>query len=344
MRYGIIPTNPIEWLALKGGAVPVPVIDALFSLMKARALMAGVRLGVFEGLRAGDRTPADLASALHVDADCLFLLLRTLVAFEYLVQRDDRYGLSSLSRESLIGGARMELFGYVEWNYTQWDLIEHLEDVVRTGRGVDFHSTLTDSQAWAHYQRGMLELAKVDAPLVAARVPVREGAATLLDLAGSHGMIGAAICRKHPPMRSIVIDLPQAVDHARPLARAQGIDDLVEHRAGDIMTSDLGSADVVVLSNILHHFKPPEIATLLARVRAATKPGGTVAIWEIEASDPAQSATAGDAVALFFRLTSTARAYHGSEYAAWLRTAGFASTRIARPMKRPGTVLITGRV
>jgi hypothetical protein len=36
--------------------VPLPLIDALYPLIKCRALMCGVRLGLFEALRPGPLT------------------------------------------------------------------------------------------------------------------------------------------------------------------------------------------------------------------------------------------------------------------------------------------------
>jgi hypothetical protein len=344
MRYGATATNVFERFALIAGRVPVPAIDALFGPMKARSIMAGVRLGVFEALRDGPRSADEIATPLQLDPDCLDLLMRMLVVAEYLERTGDRFALTQLARDTMIAGGRMELFGYVQWNYTQWELIAGLEEVVRSGRGADFHERLTDAGAWQHYQRAMLEVARLDASIVAARVPVQKGATRLLDLAGSHGLIGGAICRKHPPMTATVIDLPQALDHARALAAAEGLDGIVHHRAGDITTADLGPpADVVLLSNILHHFRPPDIAALLARVRGVAAPGGTVAVWEVEAPERRAKVAAGDAIALFFRLTSTARAYHGREYQAWLEAAGFHTPRIARPLTRPGYVLITAR-
>ena len=80
----------------------------------------------------------------------------------------------------------------------------------------------------------MLETARFDAPVLARHVPVREGATRLLDLGGSHGLMGATLCRKHPPMRSTVLDLAAAIEHARALAAREGIADVVEHRAGDL--------------------------------------------------------------------------------------------------------------
>ena len=344
MKYGAIPENVFERLALASGKVPLPVLDAIFSLMKARSLMAGVRLGVFTALQAGPRTAAEVAAERGLDAECTALLLRMLTFAEYVEQRGDRFALSALGRRSMVPGAPMELWGYLEWNYAQWDFVAHLEDFVRTGRGLDFHATMTDPGQWADYQRAMLEIARFDAPVLAAKVPVRRGARRLLDVAGSHGLLGAAICRRHPPMTSIVLDLPQAVEAARELARAEGIGDLVEHRSGDLQTADLGTGhDVVLLANILHHFRPEDNAAILRRAFGCLAPEGTVAIWEIERPERASKAGAGDGAALFFRLTSTAACYSGGEYARWLGEAGFTRVRVRRPLLSPGNVLVTGR-
>lgn len=344
MKYGVIPENLLERLALAAGKVPLPLLDAIYSLMKARSLMAGVRLGLFEALRDGARTAAEVAASRGLDAECTGLLLRMLTFAGYMRQKGDRFSLARLGRQSLIAGSPLELRGYIEWNYTQWDFVAHLEELVQTGRGLDFHETMTDPAQWADYQRGMLELARFDAPILAARVPVRKGARRLLDIAGSHGLLGAAICRRHPPMRSVVLDLPRAVEAARELAREAGVDDVVEHRAGDLHTADFGTdQDVVLLSNILHHFRPDANVAILRRAQACLAPEGTVAIWEIERPDRGAKAGAGDGAALFFRLTSTAACYSGKEYAGWLAEAGFTRVRIERPVLSPGGVLVTGR-
>jgi O-methyltransferase domain len=344
MQYGVIPTSLAERLALLTGAVPIPLIDTLFGMMKARTIMAGVRLGVFDALAQEGHTAGSLAATLRLDEPCLDLLLRSLVYCGYLELRADRYGLSALGRQSMTSTAPKGLTGFVQWNYTQWEFAEHLEALVRTGRGLEFHSTMTDPEAWGYYQQAMLETARFDAPALARYVPVRDGATRLLDLAGSHGLLGAAICKRHPPMRSRVLDLPAAIDHAKRLARREGHDDLVEHVAGDLRHDDLGADwDVALLSNILHHFPPDDVRAILARTFAAVVPGGTAAIWELERPQASRPPSEGDGVALFFRLTSTAAAYSGEEYVAWLSAAGFRQTKIVRPKLRPGTVLVHAR-
>ena len=78
-------------------------------------------------------------------------------------------------------------------------------------------------------------------------------------------------------------------------------------------------------------------------IREAMRQGGTVAIWEIEAPRRGSPVTSGDGAALYFRLTSTAGTYHGTEYAGWLTAAGFQRVRVTRPITTPGSVLITGQ-
>jgi hypothetical protein len=124
-----------------------------------------------------------------------------------------------------------------------------------------------------------------------------------------------------------------------------GHGDLVEHRAGNLLRDDFaGGQDVVVLSHILHHFKPEQNLEVLRKTHGALEEDGTVAIWEIEAPDAKRSkADLGDGAALFFRLTSNARAYPADDYAGWLAAAGFGRIRVRRPLLSPGGLLLTAR-
>jgi 2-polyprenyl-3-methyl-5-hydroxy-6-metoxy-1,4-benzoquinol methylase len=344
MKYGVIATNPLELLALLFGKVPITILDSLYAILKARTLMAGVRLGVFEALKDGPGTAATLSRRLMLDEECLDLLLRTLTFSGYLERDGMSYRLSRLGRENLVRESPAGTSSYLLWNYTQWEMVGGLEDLLRTGAGIDFHQTLLDTAAWDSYQRAMFEIARKDAPYLAARLPVPRGAESLLDIGGGHGLLGAAICRRHPPMRSTVLDLPQAVQHARRLARDEGFDDLVEYREGDLLDSDWGRAhDVILLANILHHFQPEENQAILHKASAALREGGTVAIWDIERSRQEANVSIGDPAALFFRLTSNASVYRADQYVRWASDAGFRKVRVSRSIRFPGFVLIIGR-
>src|SRR5450755_4183141 len=126
------------------GKVPTPVLDVLFGPLKARVVMAGVKLGIIDALAEAPATAAQLAAALRLNKDCLEMLLRVLVHCDYLAWNGHAFSLSALARRTLAPGAPMDRRGYVEWSYTQWALLDNLDEMIRTGCGVDLHATLQD--------------------------------------------------------------------------------------------------------------------------------------------------------------------------------------------------------
>lgn len=346
MRYGLIPDEPGEERYVSSPRAPLAMLDTFVPLVQASALIAAARHGVFEGLRDGPHQADALARLLGVDGGTLLLLLRVLSANGYVTQDDNgSYGLSEIGRATLVEGSPDRVTAWLRMIDGMWSMFPRTGDVLRTGHGIDYHAELTAAEHWADYQAAMLENARRMAPFVAAMVPVKSGAARLLDIGGSHGLYGALIARAHPPLRSEVLDLAPAVEQARPIAAAEGLEDVVSHRAGDALTDDLGDGwDVVLLANVLHHFTPAQIAGLLDRVRAATSSNGTVAIWELLQPAPDEPPELlGDAFALFFRLSSTARCYSRAEFTAWLSEAGFVDVGVHPfPLGRSFAV-ITGR-
>ena len=238
----------------------------------------------------------------------------------------------------------LKLSTFVEWNHVTWRYLEKLEEVVRTGAGVDAHENLGPAANWALYQRAMLELAQTVADQVAALVPIRSGARKLLDIGGAHGLYGAMICRRHPALRSEVLDLPEAVEHARELAREVGIDDVVTHKAGDALHEDLGEGyDAVFIGYVVHHFTDAQSRDLFRRIGQTLVAGGTVAIWDYKRPESdAEPELGGDALSLFFRITSTAQCYRSSDYIEWLKSAGFENVAAQVAPFAPSSVLVTG--
>ncbi|HET9772641.1 MAG TPA: methyltransferase [Acidimicrobiia bacterium] len=346
MRYGLIPDDPTEEAFLSSPIAPMAMIDSVVPLTQAMSLIVGSRRGVFEAMQDGPRTVDELAKSLEVDPGTLQLLLRILTAAGYVAQAGPgSYRLSDMGEAMVLDRSPARQTAWLRVIGREWSTFLHTDEVLTTGRGIDYHANLEDTEQWADYQASMLELARRFAPMVAGMVPVRAGAARLLDIGGSHGLYGALIARSHPPLRSEVLDLPNALEHAGKLAAAEGHDDIVTYRTGNCLVDDLGAGwDVVVLSQILHHFTPTEIADLLGRVRAATTPGATVAIFEVvqpAADDPPE--LLGDAFALFFRLTSTGRCYTTDEYTGWLTGAGFTDVQTQLLPLGRSLAVFTGR-
>jgi DNA-binding transcriptional ArsR family regulator len=345
MRYGLIPETPLEEQLLWSPRAPRAIYDTFLPLLQAQAIMAAVRLRIFESLRDGGRSANEIARELNLHPESLDLVLRVLAASGYVMVEDSRYQLTEVARQTLLDGSEAPLMSFVGLNEISWEWIGRLNNLVRTGCGIDMHQNLGDAQNWATYQGAMLETSRRTAPLVAPPVPVRPGSRKLLDVAGSHGLFGAHICRTNPPMRSVVLDLPEAVEPSRKLARKEGIDDVVSHRAGNALIDDLDAPqDVVFLGNILHHFSPQQCKDLFARIQRTLNQDGTVAVWEVRKPEPSEPPDiVGDGFALHFRITSTARCYTTKEYTGWLAETGFTDVLVHPTPFAPFQVLISGR-
>jgi predicted O-methyltransferase YrrM len=346
VKYRLVGDHQIEEEYLQTGMVPRPLFDVFLPVLQARSIMAGVRLGIFKAIAHEAMAVKELARMLSLDAECVELLMRVLVCAGYVNRQGDKYRLTVLARNTLLPDSPIPLSWFVEFNYQQWDAVNRLEEVLQTGKTVPFHDTLEDPDSWAVYQRAMLELARLVARYVASLVPIKKGARKMLDIGGAHGLFGAMICRNHPPMRSEVLEVPQALEIARQLAREEGIDDVVTHRAGDALTGELGGGyDAVFLGNLVQNFSPEVNLDLLRRVKSAMTPGGTVVIWEVkrpECDGPPE--LGGDAYALFLRLVSTARCYSLGDFTEWLESAGYADVEVHPTRFTPTQILVTARV
>jgi SAM-dependent methyltransferase len=345
VRYGTIPKGVKERLAALLGAVPYPMLDVLVAPVQARALIAASRTSVFKALGEQARSSADLARALVLDESCLDLVLRLLASMGYVKRRDSVWSLTRLGLKHFGPHASNPFGDFAAFGAPQWDWITRLDDVLRTGRGVEIHRTLQGDD-WNLYQRAMAEGARDFAAFVAKEVPVSSGARLCLDVAGSHGLVGAALCRKHPGMKSVVLEREEAIPEASKLAGGFGITDVVSFRACDLLKDDYGEgADVVILANILHHFSRTVNLEILGRAKRALRPGGSIGIFDIEAPRPdAPPEAGGDAAALFFRITSNSACFSGDDYVGWLREAGFANPRVARSLLLPSRLLAVARV
>jgi SAM-dependent methyltransferase len=341
MRFGIRPQNPIEWIALQTKKIPAPILDVIVGPLQARAWIAAERVGLFAALAEGAASAGELAARLKLDAECLALVLRVLRAMEYAELSGERWQLSELGERYFGKDAPESYRAFVAYGGPQWDLIERLEQVLRSGEGLDIHASHTPDE-WSEYQRAMLENASAFAWFVVDNLPVPTGAKRCLDLAGAHGFVSAALCARHPGLSATVFDLPAALATARGLAQQRGYADKVAFREGDLVRDAYEpEQDVVLLCNILHHFPVETNRAILRKVHAALRPGGVVGIFDLETPElQARPEAAADAFALFFRVTSTSACFRGRDYESWLTECGFQAPRTIRSLKMPSRMLV----
>ncbi len=344
MKLGAIPENPLELAALAAGLAPTPLLETIVALLLARSVMVGVRLGIFEALADAPHSSAEVAERCGTHPQATERLLTALVGAGYLRRvKDGTYRLAPVARRWLLKGSAHSLYDAILLQFVDARFIEQTERFVRTGEAVHLHEALAPDE-WDLYQRGMRSGANIAAAELARRLPVPAGARDLLDIGGGHGHYSVALCRRHPGLRAVVLDLPPAVAAAAPiLAREEGIGDRVTLRAGDAREADLGveSYDVILIFNLIHHFEPRVNRDLVARCARALRPGGLLAIGDMIRPDaPGATGQIDALVDLYFAVTSAAGSYTFGEVTSWQEAAGLRPRRPMRMLAGPGAAVL----
>ncbi|HKI03957.1 MAG TPA: methyltransferase [Thermoanaerobaculia bacterium] len=338
MKLGAVPENPIEMVVAALGILPRPLLDTQIAMLMARAVMEGSRLGVYEALGDGPLTAGEVAARCGGQPRAMAKLLNALTGCEYLRFAGGRYELTPMVRKWLLPSASRPLHDKMLFQLLEWDFVGHVGDFVRTGRPLDIHGTMAPEE-WKTYQRGMRSAASTWAPEVGRRTPVPKGAKDLLDVGGSHGLLSAAICRRHPGLRSVILDLPEAVEHAAPLLAQEGMGDRIVHRPGNVLTDDLGTEawDVILIANLVHHFDDATNRELAKRAARALRPGGVFVLQELyRPATPNDAGQIGALLDLYFALTSQSGTWSFEEMAGWQREAGLKPRKPVKFVTAPG--------
>jgi SAM-dependent methyltransferase len=325
MRFGAVAENPVERLVVRLNLAPRPILETQMAYTLARLIMVGTKVGVFEAVSDGPATADEIASRCGTSAVGTEKLLFALAGAGYLRAADGGYELTPVSRKWLLRDSPNSVADKLLLQFLEWDWVERAEDYVRTGEPLELHSSDLPAEDWGLYQRGMRAMANAFAAEAVRRMPVPKGARRMLDIGGSHGYYSVALCRRHDGLRSEVLDLPEAVEQAAPLLAAEGMGDRVVHRADDALTADLGTGvyDLVLIAQLVHHFSEEQNRELAARVAAALRPGGVLAV--LDEFRPRTAKEAGQVGALlefYFALTSQSGTWAVEEIADWQRRAG----------------------
>ena len=345
MRVGTKSESVQERLALAAGLVPTPLLETFEAMAMARAIMAGVSLGIFEALAEKPDDADRLARRLQLDPQGTDILLVALHATGYVEERGGMYRNSPAVEKYLLADSPQTLRAFVaDFNRDMWDEFSRIDEAVRTGETSGLHQRDPDDPYWERYMRGLFDLARLAGDDVARMIPARNPK-RMLDLAGGHGGYAIAMCRRHRELTVTIAELEGAARVGREIVREQGMADRIEYVVGDMFSSDLGrDYDVATAFQILHHFDEDVNVELLTRAREALRDGGTIAVLEQERPPPGQrGSTIGGLTGLLFYVTSRARTYTADEISTFIEAAGFNRVRQRRSARFPGLVVITGR-
>jgi cyclopropane fatty-acyl-phospholipid synthase-like methyltransferase len=104
-----------------------------------------------------------------------------------------------------------------------------------------------------------------------------------------------------------------------------------------------GPYDGALLFDIVHHLSGEQVVSVLKRIRAALKPGATIAVLDMFRSDAKRQRASAAGLGLFFHLTSGADLPSPDELAGWFAEAGFSSPKLTKVRRIPDQGLYQAR-
>jgi 2-polyprenyl-3-methyl-5-hydroxy-6-metoxy-1,4-benzoquinol methylase len=344
MRVGARPTNLVERLVVLANGAPVPILETQLAFTMARAIMAGVELGVFAALRGGPRTAEQVAQKRRLHPRATTALLHALVGCDYLSYAAGSFALRPVAEKWLLDDTLHSLANKMRFQLREWEIVAGMEEFVRRGTPHDLHGTHS-AEEWRAYQLGMIDLGRLALAEVLRRAPLPRRARDMLDIGGSGGTYSAAFVRARPGLRAVILDLPDAVVHARPVVLAHGLGDRLTITEGDVLTAELGAKqyDFVFMANVAHHLSAEENALVARRATAALRPGGVFCVHDIERSEiPSPKNQLGGLMDLYFAMTSRSGTWTEAEVKGWLAGAGLDVRKSVRFRRAPGLIQVWG--
>ena len=321
---------------------PGPIFDCFSAYQKTAAMQAAVDVGLFSAIGAGSTSVPAIARECGASPKGVRVLCDYWTVNGLLTKSGDTYALTPeaahfLDRSSpaYLGGVLGFLNGPIK------PFFERLTQAVRNGGCETAGSVETEYEGWIPFAQQMGAMMFPSAQAIAKLLGNVSG--RVLDVAAGHGLFGIVLAQQNPKVRVTALDWPKVLDVAKKHAEQMGVADRYSTIAGDAFTVDLaGPYDVILLTNLLHHFNAEQCTTLLKRLRAALRPGGRLVTLEFVPNEdritPPMSATF---PLVMLATTAAGDAYTFAELEKMFRAAGFANNELHQPDDSPQQVIVS---
>jgi O-methyltransferase domain/Dimerisation domain len=319
----------------------LPVSARILQLATASWMSAAVSavatLGVADELTSGPRSASDIAEAVDADPDALYRLLRACVDIDLFQEVGERkFALTELGAALCID-AQGSMRNFAMWvglpadRHTWSDLAR----CICSGRSA--FAGVHGEPIW-DYLRARPEVAQVfdNAMTEASRglvAPIVEAYdftpfGTIVDVAGGHGALLAAVLATSPLSRGVLHDQPEVIAGAGPRLREAGVGDRTVLAGGDFLESVPAGGDAYLLSNVVHDWDDASSVRILTNCREAMAEGGRVLLVEAVMPEAGTSSLTVKLMDLNMLVLCDGRQRTAAEFGALLTKAGLELSRI----------------
>lgn len=265
----------------------------------AQSISVAAELGIADLLSNQPRTTAQLASAMGVDSEKLYRLLRFLASLGiFQLEEDGAWRLTPLAdvlRSDVPGSVRAGALLLGRTSSVTPFLLEN----IRTGQcayDLAFGKTLFEDLS------GKPELAAIfDAAMTSFHggetaavlgAYSYEGISTLADIGCGNGEVMIATLQRYPAMRGILFDQAHVIERTTHTVEAAGVAGRCTLRSGSFFEAVIPGADAYSMRHILHDWSDELCIRILGNIRKAIPSSGRLLVIETvvpEGNDPSPS-------------------------------------------------------
>ena len=329
---------------------PEHIFQTLNAHHQTAVLKTAIELDLFTAIDEGDHSAEQIANFVKASPRGVRILCDYLTIMGFLIKEDGKYFLAPdaalfLSKRSpAYMGTIVNFLG----NEAHHRNLSHLPEAVRRGgtAGDRGDNLEPNDELWVSFARSMASLMVPSAMFIADLIGAQQGEPMrVLDIAAGHGTFGIEIAKQNTKATITAVDWPAVLEVAKENAQRAGVRDRYTTRPGSAFDVDLGrDYDLVLLTNIFHHFDQDTCIRLMKRVHAALKSDGKAVTLEFVPNQDRVTPPAAASFSLQMLIgTDAGDAYTFAEYEDMFRKAGFSHNSIHPIPAMPQQVIISAK-
>jgi len=317
---------------------PEKILQTGLAFWASKTLLSAVEMGLFTELAHGPQRFEPLRGRMGLHPRAARDFFDALTALGFLTKEGDAYqnteetGLFlDKSKPSYVGGI-LEMA-----NHRLYPFWGHLTEALRTGLPQSelkgggpglFESLYADPARLREFLCSMTGLSHGANLTLASKFPWGDYK-TFLDVGTAQGDLAVQIAKRNPHLRGVGYDLPEVAPTFEEYAKATGTDAQLTFAPGNFLHDDLPRADVVLMGHILHDWDLATKRALIEKAYKALPAGGALVVYEAIIDDARTKNAFGLMMSLNMLIeTPGGFDYTGADCSAWMRDAGFKTTRV----------------
>lgn len=252
-------------------------------------ICVAAKLGVADLLKDGPKSCDELAKATGTHSQSLYRLLRGLAGMGIFAETKERYFELTPRAACLKSDAPDSVRTFAVWtgeevNWKPWGQLLYSIQTGKTAFKQVFGSEIFEyfgknPKAGEAFNRFMTERMNALIKAVASSYDFSK-AKVIADIGGGQGLLLSTILKSNPKLQGILFDLPAVINEAKSVIQKTGVAERCKLVGGSFFESISVTADIYILSSIIHDWDDKGSITILKNCRKSMPTGSKLLLIE----------------------------------------------------------------